>query len=120
MNSDNVFRAIIVGKRKLSLHARIGLSELRAELPEFQVEFFQEWELLINVTEQVFVPKHQVLTDEEKKALLERYAVKESQLPRIQATDPIARYYGLKHGQVARIIRPSETVGHYATYRFCN
>lgn len=43
-----------------------------------------------------------MLTPEEKVEILQRYKLKESQLMRIQASDPVARYFGLKRGQVQK------------------
>lgn len=83
------------------------------------IDTFQENDLVVNITHHTLVPKHLVLSAEEKKELLTRYKLKESQLPRIQREDPIARYLGLKRGQVVKIIRLSPTAGRYASYRIC-
>ena len=105
---------IIVISGILSSQAKQKLADINIEL---QVECFNISELMVNITEHAYVPKHILLTEEEKKELMKRYRIKESQLPKILHNDPVAKYLGLKRGDVVKIIRSSETAGKYVTYR---
>ncbi|OUM61672.1 hypothetical protein PIROE2DRAFT_62357 [Piromyces sp. E2] len=116
MSSQEVLKGIIVYQKNLTPSAQKVITQMA---PKYLIEIFSDSELLVNITRHSLVPKHVVLTNDEKKMLLERYKLKELQLPRIQPSDPVARYYGLRKGQVVKILRSSETAGRYITYRLC-
>jgi len=114
MQDQSVYNAIMIVQKQLTSFAKAALNEMA---PRYTIEHFMESELRVNITEHQLVPKHILLTELEKQTLLQRYKLNENQLPRIQVTDPVARYFGMKKGQVVKIIRHSETAGRYVTYR---
>lgn len=114
MRQEEVKRAILVLRQQPTSFASQIINRLSDELT---LEVFLDHELMVNITQHELVPKHEVLDAGQKKALLARYKLKETQLPRILKTDAVARYLGLKRGQVVKVIRPSETAGRYVTYR---
>ncbi|CAJ0929302.1 unnamed protein product [Ranitomeya imitator] len=128
MQEENITRAIIVVQQGMTPSAKQSLVDMA---PKYILEQFLQQELLINITEHEvssesyrktednkdgallsfmlsfnlfqLVPEHVVMTKDEVTELLARYKLRESQLPRIQAGDPVARYFGLKRGQVRDI-----------------
>ena len=82
---------------------------------KFEIQSLDQ--LQINITLHEMVPKHSVLSNDEKIALLGKYRIKEHQLPKILMKDPLAKYFGVSRGQVMKIVRDSETAGKYVTYR---
>ncbi len=116
LSANNFHTGILVTNVNITPAA---LKIIPAVASETRIECFVEQDLLVNITHHELVPKHVLLSKEERAKLLQRYRLKDTQLPRIQVGDPVARYLGLRRGQVVKIIRTSETAGRYASYRLC-
>ncbi len=78
-------------------------------------EIFTIDEFLEDIPAKEIIPEHQLLNDEDKKELMESFALAE--LPRIHSTDMMARYYGAKINDVFRVIRPNLNSGTSIMYR---
>jgi DNA-directed RNA polymerase I, II, and III subunit RPABC1 len=85
------------------------------------VEIHLITKLQFNITKHELVPKHELIRDKAKiDEILETYKLKNKyQLPIILKSDPVARYYGMKNGDVVQITRTSPTAGVYVMYRCC-
>jgi DNA-directed RNA polymerase subunit H (RpoH/RPB5) len=76
-----------------------------------------------NVMSHQLVPTHILLGEKEEREVLARYKTTKDALPKIKRTDPCVQSLEAKageeirRGRLIRIIRKSETVGIYNTYR---
>jgi len=73
--------------------------------------------VLIDILQHELVPKHEVLTEEEKQRLANDLKIELGQLPKIRRTDPVIKILGGKPGDVVRIHRRSPTAGTSVYYR---
>ncbi len=71
----------------------------------------------IVVIEHEFIPKHELMAEEEVARLLEEYPIRKDQLPKIARSDPAIKHLSAKRGDVIRIIRTSPTAGRAVYYR---
>jgi DNA-directed RNA polymerase I, II, and III subunit RPABC1 len=113
MQESEVKQSIVVVKDSITSFAK----QVFTEIKPLVIECFKENELIVDKLSHVLVPKHEILSEEEKKELLKIYKIKEIHLPKILSSDPVSRYFGAKKGQVFKINRHSETCGDYIYYR---
>lgn len=114
-DKSNDLSIIIITREKISS----GITKLVSEEKEKykNIEFFLFDDLFFNRTKHLYCPVHKLLSDEEKKEVMEHYHFKDNQLPKIRSEDPVSRYYGAKPGQVFKITRYSPTAGESIVYR---
>jgi len=111
MKEEEVERGIIITSGRYTQTAKSNATQKHIELiPRIFPSF--------NIFDHSIVPKHEIMTPEEKQKLLDEYRVKPYQLPRIHASDPAAKAIGARPGEIVRIIRNSPTAGKYIAYRY--
>lgn len=71
-----------------------------------------------DVFEHELVPRHEILSEEERQKVLDRFHAKSYQFPWIKASDPISIILGAKPGDIIKIMGKSLTAGVYESYRY--
>jgi len=110
MKSRSIEEGIIIGEK----YTQSAKSEARKNSIELLSQDFPSF----NIFKHRLVPKHEVLSPEERKEVLEKYHVEPYKLPRIKTSDPIIRVIGAKPGDIVKITRRSPTAGEYVYYRY--
>lgn len=107
---------ILVVKEKMTQNNTKMLASMKLNLQTFDIRHLQ-----FNISRHELVPKHELVSDEsEIKDILEKFMIKTKyQLPIILKTDAMAKYLGLKNGDIVKISRASPTAGEYIVYRCC-
>ncbi len=111
VDAEGVQGGIIVGDGKYTYSAR-------STAPEMSIELIPPSMPAFDIFEHSLVPVHEIVGEEEKRALVDMYHAQPFQFPWIKATDPIAIILGAKQGDVVKITQKSETAGKYDTYRY--
>jgi DNA-directed RNA polymerase subunit H (RpoH/RPB5) len=84
------------------------------------LQYFSSQQLMFNPTKHEYVPKHTKLTEEEVKDFMKEYLARSKMhMHVILQNDPIAKWIGLKHGDIVRIDRYNENSGESFSYRSC-
>lgn len=97
------------------------------QIVEYQnTEIFWHFEFMMNLIDHKYIPKHELLPEEfysdntdhkNHEKFEDIYLVTKRECPKIEVTDPVARYYNLKPGQYIRIKRESMSSGYTPSYR---
>jgi len=95
---------------------RLAITELERG-GDLTIEAFTLAEMQINILEHELQPSFGVLSETEIRTLLAEHKVKLTQLPRILASDPCARYLGARRGAVMCITRMPPGANEIRTYR---
>lgn len=111
VTSKELTGGILISNGKYTYSARANSKKKGIELIPSKFPAF-------NIFDHDLVPKHQILTPEEKENVLKQYKVKPYQIPFLKTSDTIAIVIGAKAGDLLKIERKSQTAGEHTYYRY--
>lgn len=104
-------KGILVGNGKYTYSAGSSAPKLKVELIPSTLPVF-------DIFEHEMVSKAEIVSNEEKQALVDKYHAQLYQFPWIKASDPVSIILGAEPGDVIRIKTKSETAGTSDSYRY--
>lgn len=104
-------KGIMVGGGKYTYSAKANAPKLKVELIPPSLPTF-------DLFDHQYVSKAELVSDEEKHALLKKYHAKPYQFPWIKFTDPVSIILGAEPGDVIKVNLESLTAGLSVSYRY--
>lgn len=111
MKDEGLERGLIVTSGRYTQAAKANARKKSIELIPRTFPIF-------DIFTHTLVPRHKIITQEEREQLLTQYRVQPYQLPRIRTSDPAVKAIGAKAGDIVKITRESPTAGDYVAYRY--
>lgn len=124
LSKSSVFSSILSKyNKKINLHIIMIVEDIKDKIREKillqynNIEIFKKIELMMNLVDHMYIPKHILLTEEEKEIFYKEYNVSNDQMQKISIFDPVSIYYNAKKNDIFRIIRSSDITGTTFSYR---
>ena len=76
--------------------------------------------LQFNILNHSMVPKHRILSEEEKDLVIKKFNIVDDNIPEISRFDPVAQVIGIRPGEYCEITRGSKTSITSLFYRICS
>ena len=111
VDNEEAKKGIMVGDGKYTYSAKSSAPKLSVELIPPTLPTF-------DIFEHNLVSKAHIVSEEEKKRLIEKYHAQPFQYPWMKSSDPIAIILGAEASDVIYLTRKSETAGIAESYRY--
>jgi DNA-directed RNA polymerase subunit H len=111
VDKEGADKGIIVGTGKYTYSAKSSAPKLGVELIPPTLPVF-------DIFKHELVPNAEIVTEEKKQELIEKYHAQPYQFPWIKTSDPISIILGAKPGDIIKFTTESETAGISESYRY--